>query len=76
MAKIEIITLHKSLNYGAVLQAYALVKKLRNLGYDVKKFDYRQCNYSFQYAVLKLPLSIEALKNDIFRFPFLCTLVR
>ena len=38
---IGIITVHNGQNYGASLQAYALVKKLRNVGFDAYLIDYR-----------------------------------
>lgn len=38
--KIGIITTFKANNYGAELQAYALQKKLRDLGYDAELIDY------------------------------------
>lgn len=37
--KIGIITVHNGQNYGASLQAYALVKKLRNMGFDAYLVD-------------------------------------
>ncbi len=40
--RVGIITFHRLHNYGSVLQAYALNKYLRNLGYDVKTIDYVQ----------------------------------
>lgn len=39
--KIGILTFHTAYNYGAVLQAYALVKKLSNLGAETELVDYR-----------------------------------
>ena len=39
-SEINIITCHWPINYGAVLQAYALQKYIANLGYDVKIIDY------------------------------------
>ena len=39
MKKIGIITIHKSPNYGASLQAFALWKFLENEGYDVEIID-------------------------------------
>lgn len=39
--KIGILTFHRAHNYGAVLQAYALVTYLRNAGYDAEIVDYR-----------------------------------
>lgn len=38
--KIDIITCHRAFNYGAVLQAYALQRYLKNLGYTVETIDY------------------------------------
>lgn len=39
--KIGTLTFHFAHNYGAMLQAYALVKKLIMMGYDAKIIDYR-----------------------------------
>lgn len=39
--KIGILTFHRSLNYGAVLQAYGLVKSIEKLGYECELIDYR-----------------------------------
>ncbi|HHV64155.1 MAG TPA: polysaccharide pyruvyl transferase family protein [Peptococcaceae bacterium] len=39
--KIGILTFHRSYNYGAILQAYALTKKLKDLGADPKIIDFR-----------------------------------
>lgn len=38
--KVGIITLHRVVNYGSVLQAFALQEKIKNLGYDVEMIDY------------------------------------
>lgn len=40
--KVGILTFHRASNYGAVLQCYALQKKLECLGYDICVIDYRQ----------------------------------
>lgn len=40
--KIGILTFHKVLNYGAVLQAYALYEALKAMGHDPFIIDYRQ----------------------------------
>ena len=42
--KIGILTFHTALNYGAVLQTYALQKFLNNIGIDNEVIDYR-CPY-------------------------------
>ena len=39
--KIGILTFHRALNYGAVLQCYALQETLKSLGHDVDILDYR-----------------------------------
>lgn len=52
--KIGILTFHRAINYGAVLQCYALYKTLMNMGHDVEIIDYR-------------PMSIEKYRMD-FRF--------
>lgn len=38
---VGIITFHRALNYGAVLQAYALQQKLQQMGLDNELIDYR-----------------------------------
>ena len=40
--KIGILTFHRAINYGAVLQAYALQETLKQLGHDPYVIDYRQ----------------------------------
>lgn len=39
--KIGILTFHATVNYGALLQAYALYKQIQQLGYDANFIDYR-----------------------------------
>lgn len=39
--KIGILTFHRAINYGAVLQCYALSEHLKNMGHDVDVIDYR-----------------------------------
>ena len=38
--KVGIITLHRVVNYGSVLQTYALQEKVKELGHDVEIIDY------------------------------------
>lgn len=38
--KVEVITLHRIVNYGSVLQAYATQESIKKLGYDVEFIDY------------------------------------
>lgn len=41
MKKVGVITFHRAINYGAVLQTYALQKFLNSNGYDSEVIDYR-----------------------------------
>lgn len=47
--KVGILTFHYAHNYGAVLQAYALKEKLRQLGYDVCILNYRNEFIEWRY---------------------------
>ena len=40
MNKVGLISTHFAINYGAVLQAYALRKVIENIGYDCEIIDY------------------------------------
>ena len=44
--KIGILTFHKSINYGSVLQAFALSDLLSKRGYAVEIIDYEPASYS------------------------------
>ena len=46
--KIGILTLHRAVNYGAVLQAYALTKKCIDLDAEAELIDYR-CKFTEDY---------------------------
>ena len=45
MKKIGIITFHKAINYGSVLQAYSLQHLLESEGYLVEIIDYEPKKY-------------------------------
>lgn len=45
MGKIGVITVHKNVNYGANLQAFASCKYLNKLGYDCRLIDYTLPNH-------------------------------
>ena len=51
--KIGILTYHRAHNYGAMLQAYALLSYLRNNGHDVEIIDYWPDVHRVQYALIK-----------------------
>lgn len=61
--KIGIITMHKVLNYGSALQAYALQKKIKDLGHEAEIIDYQYPN-KFQYE-RGYPFSKNNIKQKI-----------
>lgn len=73
MKRVGIITIQKCGNFGADLQAYALGKKLRRLGYDAENIDYlfwkhpRHEKSELEHSVL--PLSYSRRLKEFF-FPF------
>lgn len=72
--KIGILTFHRTLNYGAVLQCFALKEFLQGLGHDVEVIDYRpQCiekeRWAFYYRSFKKKTLMEKLKT-LCLFPF------
>ena len=73
--KIGIMTFHKSINYGSVLQAYALALKLKNMGYEAEIIDYEQHNYGYQYNPLKIPVSFSSIKHDFVNICLLRTML-
>lgn len=49
MKKVKILTFHRAHNYGAVLQTYALQKKLTEMGYNAFVCDYRNLKIENRY---------------------------
>ena len=54
MRKVGIITYHHYYNYGTMLQALALQKKVEQLGYQAELIDFKQDNSLSRYEMLKL----------------------
>ena len=54
--KIGILTYHRSHNYGALLQAYALRKILSNYGHEVTFVDYWPTYHQQRYALFSLSI--------------------
>lgn len=56
MRQINILTIHKEPNYGAVLQAYALYKAIEQLGYIPRlinlSMEYRRYPYNLKYRIM------------------------
>ncbi len=68
MKKVGIVTIHKINNYGALEQAYALNRYLRNIGYDAKTIDFRTYRVKESYkifypfhSVMDIPRNLQAL---------------
>ena len=49
--KIAILTYHKTTNYGAIFQAYALQKKLNNMNVEAEILDYRNDTLTKRYSI-------------------------
>jgi len=60
--RIGIITFHLSINYGAVLQAYALQTHLQQLGHEVEIIDYG--NFTFRYFQY-IPTTIKTFESKL-----------
>lgn len=69
MKKIGILTFHRALNYGAVLQCYALQEILKSLGASPVVIDYRQHEIERQHSMRLLVRPRRFIEN-ISRFKF------
>lgn len=67
MQKVGILTFHRALNYGAVLQCYALQEILKSLGASPVVIDYRQRDIELQHSMHLLVRPRRFIKN-ILRF--------
>ena len=68
--KIGILTFHRAINYGAVLQAYALKSKLEELGNQVEVVDYKNEYFSKIYSVLYFKsFSLKDIILAFYNFP-------
>lgn len=71
MKKIDIITLNNVVNYGSVLQTYALQEKIKELGYDAEVIDYFPERLTM-HGMLKRIKN----KGPKFKNPIICFLAR
>ena len=67
--KIGILTFHRAHNYGAVLQAYALVTYLRSIGHEAEIVDYRP--ESIESAHGMIPYARMMKKSPLGKIKFL-----
>lgn len=63
--KVEVITLHRTVNYGSVLQAYATQYVLKKLGYDVEFIDYYPERLHMLGMLKRIKNKKKQLKNNI-----------
>lgn len=68
MSKIGILTFHNVVNYGGVLQSYALQEFLKNNGYDVEIINYQSKHIKENNKLIKVSSVKEAIKS-IITFP-------
>lgn len=52
--KIGILTFHKAMNYGAILQTYALQKKIRQFNSDTEIIDYNCPYFKDSYKIISI----------------------
>lgn len=67
--KIGILTFHKSINYGSVLQAWALQDIIEKKGYNVEIIDYEPQAYKSLYHIFKSPTSLWRIKFNLRQLP-------
>lgn len=67
--KIGILTFHYAHNYGAMLQAYALVAVLKTWGHDVKIIDYRVPSIEYVYQKRSFPKLVGFFMSQHNAFP-------
>lgn len=66
--KLGIITFHRAINYGAVLQAYALNKATKELGYQSEVINYRYNKIDNGY-ILFSSKSLKRKLSDLYYYP-------
>ncbi len=62
---VGILTFHRALNYGAVLQAYALLQEIKKLGYSAEMIDFASEGNMKDRAFFVKPTGKSSLKRDI-----------
>ena len=71
MKKIGILTFHNADNYGALLQAYALKKSLKDMGHNTHIINYYCPKLQRDYKIFKLPkFSIKDIIKQIIKYIF------
>lgn len=68
MKKVYLLTFHGSVNYGAVLQAYALYKTLDIMGYDCKVIDYNRERHHKNFLTIQ-KTGLKSIAVQILQLP-------
>ena len=66
--RIGILTFHKALNYGAALQAFALVHHLSTIGYQAEIIDFNPGKHAANTALFVKPRGLGTAKKDVLNF--------
>lgn len=74
--KIGILTYHKSINYGSVLQAYALSSYLQKNNFDVEVIDYEPAKYKDLYSIFDFSAFPRGIKRNISALQIIDVLIR
>ena len=67
--KVGIITFHQAINYGAVLQTYALCKALEKLGVQAEIINYRSQKLESDYKLVQTSDGVRAMLRTLFTAP-------
>ena len=72
MRKIGVLTFHRSLNYGAVLQARGLVEAVKKMGFEAELVDYRNENLEKRDSFKRFYIYEGLIRNtfNIIEMPF------
>lgn len=68
--KIRMITFHTPKNYGALLQAFSLMKYMEEFSNDVKIIDYDTENLRKMYPILPKPQNLKSLIRTFLMLPY------
>lgn len=66
--KIGILTFHNAINYGAILQCYALQTVIKEKGYNVEVLDYTPCYFNKVFFDPLKPWKAVGIKNKLKSF--------
>ncbi len=73
--KLGIITFHRAINYGAILQTYALNKVTQNIGFDSEVINYRYNKVDKEY-ILFSKKTLKKIMSDIYYYPIKKTKIK